>query len=507
MRRNPNAQIAEDQLPPHSEEAELGVLGCVLFDIARADAALTQVRERFGITQPFYTPNHEIVFRAMCGLQDEGVGVDVITLIERLRSTGRLQEAGGAVFVSTLADKTPSAANLDHYLDIVWSKYVARVGSQTLRKVADQFHTAGVSQTLLADLVKRVEDLQKAAAPPNSAALLPPHVRTVDEFHDKVWNCFFGSEKGEPGVEMPFPFPMKIRRGELTFMVGEKGAGKSTIQSWILLNMLQAGFKGFVASMEMRPEHTLKMLVQQLLGQRDFEDCTQHHKKVRDAIAWLTQRVIIYDFLGIADWRQILDAAQFATQFLGSDFFLIDSVMRLGISDDDFAQQGDCAKSFANFCTSRDVHMILTNHLNKSEGGVQKRSRGSAQWIDNSHNVIKVELNAEKGTKLSDLWNDRCNSDAAFDSEARQHADNPSRLEEIAMRRTAAAVGFNEALAKLRAKWDSHLVLHHQRYPGSRQNGSTFLWFDSASLQFRGKPDELKARNLLEEWKTKDKII
>jgi KaiC/GvpD/RAD55 family RecA-like ATPase len=461
----------------------MGVLGCVLFTIETAADTLRQARERFGVAQPFYLPQHEVIFRAMCGLADEGRPVDVLTLVQRLTDTGNLQSVGGVVYISELANKTPSAANLEEYLDIVWGKYLARIASQTLRKAADQCHTAGVSPTVLADLEKRVADLKKAAAPKSDANVAPPHVKTCFDFIDAFHNSFFGQDCEEPGLPLPFAhenFPLRVRGGELTLVLGEKGVGKSTILGWVALHLLNRGMKLFIASMEMRPEHTLKIMASQLLGRNKFEDTPANHALTQSAFAWLHSRVVIYDFLGITDWRVLLDAKRYAAEFMGCNLFVTDSMMRLGIMDDDYAQQGQCVMEFASFCMATNSHEFLVNHLNKAhDKSAKQRSRGSQQLIDNANNVVSLQRNEKKGEKLAELWGKRKSDLAAgkFDP-----------------------MKFDEQKAELEAGWDSKFVLHNQRLPGTRQNGSIYLWFHRESQQLRSEPSDPVGVNYLERW-------
>lgn len=191
------------------------------------------------------------------------------------------------------------------------------------------------------------------------------------------------------------------------------------------------------------------------------------------AFNWLYERVLIYDFLGIADWRELNHAFDFAAKE-GYRQFLTDSIMRLGIQDDDYAEQGLAAKTLANWAQTRNVHSWIVNHLNKSDRSTKSRSRGSQQWIDNANNVLSVHRNEEKYAKIDELREDRKNNIISSDAELR------------------------DKLKDLEIKYDSYFDLHNQRWPGSRQNGRRYLYWSQA-LQLAEKPFE-PAINWLGRW-------
>src|SRR5512140_3287164 len=105
------------RLPPHSEEAEQGVLGCILLDPPTTlSEVLTKLRAGPGA---FYDLRHQIIFQAMLDLWTERVPVDLISLQQRLKDQHKLGDSGGLAYLSSLADVVPSAANVCYYLDVL----------------------------------------------------------------------------------------------------------------------------------------------------------------------------------------------------------------------------------------------------------------------------------------------------------------------------------------------------------------------------------------------------
>jgi len=109
--------------PPHNLEAEQSVLGAILL----ADTTLYGLVINEGLKpEHFYREQHQIIYRAMLELYGESREIDVLTVTEHLRQTGRLDDVGGPAAVDALAGAVPAAANVREYARIVHSNALLR---------------------------------------------------------------------------------------------------------------------------------------------------------------------------------------------------------------------------------------------------------------------------------------------------------------------------------------------------------------------------------------------
>ncbi|MGB0956187.1 MAG: DnaB-like helicase N-terminal domain-containing protein, partial [Panacagrimonas sp.] len=106
---------------PYSIEAEQSVLGGLMLD----NRSWNDVVDRLGDTD-FYRADHQLIWRAICELVGSNRPCDFITLTEYLRDREQLEQAGGVAYLGTLANDTPSAANVLAYADIVRERSVLR---------------------------------------------------------------------------------------------------------------------------------------------------------------------------------------------------------------------------------------------------------------------------------------------------------------------------------------------------------------------------------------------
>src|SRR5262249_2019781 len=72
-----------DRLPPHSPEAEQGVLGCVL--LSPNDSMGICLEKLKPAEAVFYDLRHQTIFKALAEMYDAREPIDVITLQQRLK--------------------------------------------------------------------------------------------------------------------------------------------------------------------------------------------------------------------------------------------------------------------------------------------------------------------------------------------------------------------------------------------------------------------------------------
>ena len=108
--------------PPHSVEAEQGVLGSMLISPRDTIAeCVEKINEEY-----FYVPAHQTIYTVLVELWNAGQAIDLITFTQVLRDRNLLEGVGGAAFVTSLFTFVPTAANVQYYIDIVRDKYILR---------------------------------------------------------------------------------------------------------------------------------------------------------------------------------------------------------------------------------------------------------------------------------------------------------------------------------------------------------------------------------------------
>src|ERR1700757_2398697 len=102
--------------PPHNLEAEKSVLGAVLLDERHLHSLLVEEQLR---PEHFYREQHGAVFAAMLELYEGDNKIDHLTVSEKLRQHGKLDEVGGPAAIDELAGWVPAAGHAREYGRIV----------------------------------------------------------------------------------------------------------------------------------------------------------------------------------------------------------------------------------------------------------------------------------------------------------------------------------------------------------------------------------------------------
>ncbi|MBU3182392.1 replicative DNA helicase [Clostridium psychrophilum] len=106
---------------PYNLEAEQSVIGSMLID---KTAILRVVEVLKG--DDFYRDSHKVIFNAIFDLYQKDTPIDMITLVEHLRSAEKLEASGGITYISEISNSVPSTANLSSYIKIVDDKSILR---------------------------------------------------------------------------------------------------------------------------------------------------------------------------------------------------------------------------------------------------------------------------------------------------------------------------------------------------------------------------------------------
>ena len=150
----------EERAPPHSVEAEHGVLGSLLQD----NSALAVVGDLVDAGS-FYVTAHRWIYAAIADLLAQRVSADAITVHEQLARRGQAEACEGLPFLLRLEQGVPSARNARKYAEIV----AERAADRAMIAGADEIATLSWQTAMpqaermerIAGVVARVEQLRK----------------------------------------------------------------------------------------------------------------------------------------------------------------------------------------------------------------------------------------------------------------------------------------------------------------------------------------------------------
>jgi replicative DNA helicase len=121
------------KIPPNSRELEEVILGSILID---RNCIITVA----SILKPesFYVDAHATIFSSILSLFAKSQPIDLLTVIEDLRKSAKLEECGGAYYLSELTNKVASSDNVEYHARIITQKFIQRelirISSEIIRE-------------------------------------------------------------------------------------------------------------------------------------------------------------------------------------------------------------------------------------------------------------------------------------------------------------------------------------------------------------------------------------
>lgn len=241
------------RIPPHSIEAERGVIGCVL--LAPMDG-VNACRDVFGSGDEWlYDPRHQLIFRTIEKLLASAPYVDLVTLTAEL-SGDKLEKVGGYAYLTSLMDGVPSAANLGYYLAIVREKALLRGLIRTCTRLAGDAYecpsasVAGLMDRAQAQVAETCSESPGGDSCTGAAAIATAANDYAQQLFERA-----NSHSRPEGVVLTglqqFDDMVCLEPGKFCVIGARPSVGKTSLATTIAINAARAGDPVGFLSLEM----------------------------------------------------------------------------------------------------------------------------------------------------------------------------------------------------------------------------------------------------------------
>ena len=243
---------------PFNRDAEMALLGCFLMDNDIVSELVEKLSE-----DDFYQESHKYILRAMQKVFLSRKPVDLVTVSDQLDSDGALEKAGGIVYLTELAQLTPSAANYKSYYEIVVRDSVNRRLIRASRKIIETSMEASDENEALAFAEKTIYDISKQTE--RSALLGMDEGDVIGEVLHKFEQLQSDPDsfKGIPtGYKRLDKMTHGLQSGALIVLAARPGMGKTSLAMNIVENAsLRANKTCAVFSLEMPRSEIVQRLI------------------------------------------------------------------------------------------------------------------------------------------------------------------------------------------------------------------------------------------------------
>lgn len=210
------------KVPPQAKELEEAVLGAVMLEKSAFDTISEIIKP-----ECFYVEANQLIYKAMQGLQQKSMPIDILTVVEELKMREQLDAVGGPYYVTKLTNSVVSTANIEAHARIVLQKFIQRelirisgeIIGDAYEDSTDVFDLLDESETKMFNITnnylkKNFEDIQN---------VLAKTINRIDELRTKTEDI--------SGVPSGFPTLDRITYGwqptDLIILAARPSVGKT----------------------------------------------------------------------------------------------------------------------------------------------------------------------------------------------------------------------------------------------------------------------------------------
>ena len=243
------------RIPPNSNEAEQAVLGCMLIDPEAPPKVLHQLSQK-----SFYNPNFAQIFLAISALFEQNDAIDVISVTNQLTKMGKLEEVGGAYFLTGLSSESPSAANVEYYAKIVKEKEILRSIIQSAVQMSSEAYESKEDSTTILDHAEQILfDLSQDAERGRFKSIEPVLHSVLDNWGSRKKGTLTGIATGYYDLD---DILSGLQKSDLVICAGRPSMGKTALALSIARNAaIEFGHKVGIFSLEMSNNQLVERLI------------------------------------------------------------------------------------------------------------------------------------------------------------------------------------------------------------------------------------------------------
>lgn len=361
-----------ERLPPHDIEAEEAVIASLLVD----PEAIYKVAPRLH-AEDFFREKNAWVYEACRALWDRSESLNQITVSHELSRRGRLEDVGGASYLSHLVTELPTSVGVEHYAGIIQRDAIYRKLISASGQIAQMAYQGGAD---IADVLARAETLVSAVRQGDTLRDFV-HIRELLTGYLDSAAAGTGAVASETRavttgfMDLDTLLTPGLKRGDLVVVAARPSLGKTSLVLNYAKNCAER-MNATVAffSIEMAAEQ----LVQRLVAMESGVDSSrlafgQHsdreERKITQALGVLSDLPIYFDdsaMLTIAEMRAKARRLQLER---GLDLVVVDylQIMQSGMRYENRVQEVSyISRSLKQLARDLDVPVVACSQLSRA---------------------------------------------------------------------------------------------------------------------------------------------
>ncbi|MEK7593203.1 MAG: replicative DNA helicase [Patescibacteria group bacterium] len=244
------------KLPPQDIEAERSVLGALMLD----KNAVIKVADLI-VAGDFYQPAHSKIYEAILGLFEKNEPIDILSVTNKLKDKGQLNEIGGSSYLTELINSVPTAAHIAHYAKLIRDKKVLRELIKASAEITEKvFENTDDSENLLDDIEQKIFSIAQRTQIKNFV-LIKDELKGAYERIEKLHQGG-GRLRGVPtGFDEIDHYLSGLQKSDLIILGARPSLGKTTFTLDIAKNAAARDNAVAIFSLEMSRDQIIDRLI------------------------------------------------------------------------------------------------------------------------------------------------------------------------------------------------------------------------------------------------------
>jgi len=237
------------RLLPHAVDFEEAILGAIIIEKKAFEIASETVT-----SEMFYLKTNEMIFEACKCLDSEQKPIDLLSVIEKLRQNGTLEEVGGVTFISELSQIVVSSSHLEYHCRIVAQKYLARKAIEYMNESVSQcFDETNDIDDVIADISLKIEKLQESTFVKSETTQLRDVMKqSIEQMYERKDNYDKGLQTGiNTGLADLNRITGGWQKSNLIIIAGRPSMGKTAIALHFAKSAARMGVPVVIFELEM----------------------------------------------------------------------------------------------------------------------------------------------------------------------------------------------------------------------------------------------------------------
>jgi len=359
------------KIPPQGTEAEKALLGSLMMDKEGIIKIIDLIKP-----EDFYKGNHGKIYQAMLDIFEKNEPIDLLTLTQRLKEKGELEEIGGASYLSEILSSVPTPSHIMYYAKIVREKKVRR----SLIQVSEEISSLGYEEGKEIDLVldeaeKKIFGITQESL---TQSFLPIKTELDGAFEriDKIH-----SQKGAlRGVTTGFPklddMLAGLQRGDFILLASRPSLGKTSLALDIArAAALKENQTVGMFSLEMSKEQLVDRLIASQAGISLWKlrtgklSADEDFVKIQDALSALSQAPIYIDDAASSTVLQMRAMSRRLQAEKGLGLIIIDYLQLIesrSQSENPVQQVTEISRSLKSLAKELNVPVLALSQLSRA---------------------------------------------------------------------------------------------------------------------------------------------